>query len=150
MNENQRLVFVKNLQNYMNLRGVDQSDIVSALGISASTVSDWATGKKYPRVDSMQRLADYLGVLISDLTSEASMLHEKLDAALGSDTPAARKLMSLGQALAASDATPAERELMDLFRDLNERGQEALLGTARGLASNPDYKKDGSSSGATA
>lgn len=150
MNENQRLVFVKNLQNYMNLRGVDQSDIVSALGISASTVSDWATGKKYPRVDSMQRLADYLGVLISDLTSEASMLHEKLDAALGSDTPAARKLMSLGQALAASDATPAERELMDLFRDLNERGQEALLGTARGLASNPYYKKDGSSNDRTA
>ena len=67
---NLRSVFVENLNRYMKMRGVDQSDIVNALDVSASTVSDWATGKKYPRVDSMQRLADFLGVLLSDLTVE--------------------------------------------------------------------------------
>lgn len=145
MNENQRFVFVKNLQHYMSLRQVDQSDIVSALGISASTVSDWATGKKYPRVDSMQRLADYLGVLISDLTSEASVLHEKLDTALGADSPAAKKLQDLGAAL-----SPSESELLSIFRLLNSTGQLALIATARGLDSNPDMKKDGTSSDVTA
>ena len=32
--------------------------------------SDWCNGKKYPRVDAMQRLADLLGVLYSTLTTE--------------------------------------------------------------------------------
>jgi len=70
LGENQRDVFVKNLREAMNARGVSQTDIVSALQISTSTVSDWVSGKRYPRIDAMQRLADYLGVLVSDLTRE--------------------------------------------------------------------------------
>ena len=66
----QREVFARNLNRYMEIRGVEQADIVTALDITASTVSDWVRGKKYPRVDAMQRLADLLGVLLSDLTKE--------------------------------------------------------------------------------
>ena len=44
--------------------------MVRDLEITASTVSDWANGKKYPRVDKMQMLADYFGILKSDLTEE--------------------------------------------------------------------------------
>ena len=65
-----REIFVKNLASYMRSRGVEQADIVQHLGLSASTVSDWVNGKKYPRVDAMQRLADMLGVAMSDLTAE--------------------------------------------------------------------------------
>lgn len=71
MGENQRVIFAKNLNRFMKNRGVDQSDIVAALNVSASTVSDWVTGKKYPRVDAMQRLANFFGVVISDLTAES-------------------------------------------------------------------------------
>lgn len=143
MNENQRIVFVKNLQHYMNLRGIDQSDIVSTLGYSASTVSDWVTGKKYPRVDSMQKLADYLGVLISDLTMESSILANTLDPVFGYDTPTARRLREIGEALVTTPSDPVERELIEIYRDLNDLGKQALMGTARGLAANPDMKKDG-------
>ena len=45
-------------------------DIVRDLGITSSTVSDWVLGKKYPRIDKMQMLADYFGILKSDLTEE--------------------------------------------------------------------------------
>ncbi len=124
MGENQRIVFVNNLQRYMKMRGVDQADIVNALAVSASTVSDWATGKKYPRVDSMQRLADFLGVLLSDLTSE---------------TAAPSVLLN-----------PQEEELVAIYRDLNTEGQDILMGTARGLAANPDMKKGSASKDATA
>lgn len=65
---NQRIVFCENLNRYMRQRGVTQADIVSELGFSASTVSDWTTGKKYPRVEAMEMLADKLGVQITDLT----------------------------------------------------------------------------------
>ena len=50
----------------------------------------------------------------------------------------------------APPADPLEAELVGLYRELNATGQAALMGTARGLASNPDMKKDGASSNATA
>ena len=115
MGENQRIIFVKNLVHYMKLRGVEQSDIVANLGYSASTVSDWVKGKKYPRVDAMQRLANYLGVVRSDLTSEKDT----------DDTP----------------SDPTEAELLSIYRSLNTIGQAALMGAARGLMANPDMKK---------
>ena len=68
--ERNKKVFARNLNYYLTTRGKTQNDLVRDLKITASTVSDWANGKKYPRVDKMQMLADYFGVLKSDLTEE--------------------------------------------------------------------------------
>lgn len=68
--ESNKKVFAKNLNYYLTTRGKTQNDLVRDLEITASTVSDWANGKKYPRVDKMQMLADYFGILKSDLTEE--------------------------------------------------------------------------------
>jgi len=70
MPDNARETFVRNLRYLMDARGITQADICRELGVSSTTVSDWCTGKKYPRVDVMQRLADLLGVLFSTLTTE--------------------------------------------------------------------------------
>lgn len=68
--ERNKKVFARNLNYYLTTRGKTQNDLVRDLKITASTVSDWANGKKYSRVDKMQMLADYFGVLKSDLTEE--------------------------------------------------------------------------------
>lgn len=68
--ERNRKIFAKNFNYYLIVRHKSQNDIVQDLGMTSSTVSDWATGKKYPRVDKMQQLADYFGILKSDLTEE--------------------------------------------------------------------------------
>jgi transcriptional regulator with XRE-family HTH domain len=68
--ERNKKVFARNLNYYLTTRGKTQNDLVRDLEITASTVSDWANGKKYPRVDKMQMLADYFGILKSDLTEE--------------------------------------------------------------------------------
>ena len=73
MPDNAREIFVRNLRYLMNARGISQADICRELGISSTTVSDWCTGKKYPRVDAMQHLADLLGVLFSTLTTEGGI-----------------------------------------------------------------------------
>ncbi|WP_440448072.1 helix-turn-helix domain-containing protein [Ruminococcus sp.] len=73
MSDNSELnkkIFAKNLNYYMTINNKTQSDLVTDLNLTASTVSDWANGKKYPRVDKMQLLADYFGILKSDLTEE--------------------------------------------------------------------------------
>ena len=65
-----REIFVYNLGYLMQEKNVSQADICEKLGVSSATVSDWVNGKKYPRIDAMQRLAELLGVHYSTLTTE--------------------------------------------------------------------------------
>ena len=68
MRDDARTVFKENLTYYMDQNGVSQQDLVSALNVSKSAVSDWVHGKNYPRIDVMQKLSDYLGVVMTKLT----------------------------------------------------------------------------------
>ena len=70
MSDIMREIFVKNLRYLMEKKGITQADICRELDVSSATVSDWCTGKKYPRVAAMQRLADLFGVRFSTLTTE--------------------------------------------------------------------------------
>ena len=65
---NARRVFRENLNRIIKERQLEQQDIASAVQKSPSTVSDWVTGKKYPRIDAMQKLAKALSVPIEELT----------------------------------------------------------------------------------
>ena len=60
-------VFASNLKRYMEVKGKSRNDISDALGISYFTVSDWVNGKKYPRMDKVEMLANYFGIQKSDL-----------------------------------------------------------------------------------
>lgn len=68
MPDDSRKIFQENLLYYMELNRITQQDIVNALDVSKSTVSDWCHGKNYPRIDVMKRLADFLGVVMNKLT----------------------------------------------------------------------------------
>jgi transcriptional regulator with XRE-family HTH domain len=89
----------------MELKGVSRNDICNALGISYFTVSDWVNGKKYPRMDKVEMLANYFGIQKSDLIEDQQ---EK-------DTPDEIKL------------TEGEKMLLDLFRLIPEQNQAMVL-----------------------
>ncbi|HHY53374.1 MAG TPA: helix-turn-helix transcriptional regulator [Clostridiales bacterium] len=72
MPKDAREIFAQNLRELLRRTGRTQADLVRELELRQSTVSDWMSGKKYPRVDKIQLLADYLGVNRSDLTEERS------------------------------------------------------------------------------
>ena len=65
-------IFVANLRRIMDEQGLKQVDIVHGLKVSTATVSQWVNGTIYPRIGMMQRLADFLNVSVSDLTSDQS------------------------------------------------------------------------------
>lgn len=69
---NTKKTFARLLQYYANIRGKQQSDLVKDLKLSQSTVSNWWTGEKMPRMNNIQMLADYLGVEKSDLLEDKS------------------------------------------------------------------------------
>lgn len=63
-------VFAKNLRYYMESRGKNQKELAEIVGVSAPTMNDWLKAKKYPRIDKIEIMADYFGILKSDLIEE--------------------------------------------------------------------------------
>ena len=55
-------IFALNLQRLMQLKEVDRRRLCDDLKFKYSTVSEWLSGSKYPRIDKIEALADYFGV----------------------------------------------------------------------------------------
>lgn len=63
-------VFASNLKYYMEKSGKTQKELAEIAGVSEPTFSYWINGIKFPRIDKIQKLADYFGILKSDLIEE--------------------------------------------------------------------------------
>lgn len=74
-------IFASNLQKYMKRNDKSRTDIAEALGISYYTVTDWVKGKKYPRMDKVEMLAKYFGILKSDLIEEKTIENSPVEMA---------------------------------------------------------------------
>lgn len=71
-------IFATNLKRQMALNEKSRKDISEALGISYFTVTDWVNGKKYPRMDKVEMLANYFGIMKSDLIEEKTTEHREM------------------------------------------------------------------------
>lgn len=99
-------IFSKNLKRIMEQKDVTRQDLSRVLGVSYFTISDWVNGKKYPRMDKVEMLANYFGILKSDLIEDKGM-----DETL----PQAQTL------------TEGETVLLELFRRIPEENQAMVL-----------------------
>lgn len=77
-----KTIFSENLKMYMALSGKSRKEVCEALGYSYFTFSDWVNGKKMPRMDKVEQLANYFGVLKSDLIEEKKKTATKNDSGL--------------------------------------------------------------------
>lgn len=66
----QRQIVSNNLNELAKRKGVIPADLVRDLGIAEETIRSWFNGTKYPRIQSVQQLADYFGVPRSRITEE--------------------------------------------------------------------------------
>lgn len=62
--------FARLLKYYLMLNGKTQSDLVNDLGCEKSTVSNWCSGARVPKVDTIIDIAKYLHVEPGDLIVE--------------------------------------------------------------------------------
>jgi transcriptional regulator with XRE-family HTH domain len=108
-------IFSINLKHLMDTRGVSRQDISKALGVSYFTISDWVNGKKYPRMDKVEMLASYFGILKSDLIERKGE---------ESDSPDQMVL------------TEGEKMLLELFRQIPEDAQKMYLEVLRASLKN--------------
>ena len=108
-------IFSINLKRLMEQKGVSRQDLSNVLGVSYFTISDWVNGKKYPRMDKVEMLADYFHVLKSDLIEEKGT----------------NKTLPQVQTL-----TEGETMLLELFRQIPEDAQKMYLEVLRASLKN--------------
>lgn len=60
-------VFARNLAKYLHRSGKSQREMADIVGVSSSTFNEWMMAKKYPRMDKIEFMANYFGILKSDL-----------------------------------------------------------------------------------
>lgn len=63
-------IFGKNLVYYIEHAGKTKLEVANAINVPTSTFNEWCSGKKYPRIDRIEMLANYFGILKSDLIEE--------------------------------------------------------------------------------
>lgn len=103
----------KNLKLYMEKTGKTQKELAKVAGVSEPTFSYWINAIKYPRIDKIQALADYFGILKSDLIEEKPKAEQrKLPPNI--ITPAAHPIPVLGT-ICAGDGTVAEENFSGQF-----------------------------------
>ena len=71
-------VMSKNLKYYIERSGKDRKDLAEIWGFPYSTVTEWINGKKYPRIDRIEIMAEYFGILKSDLIEEKTKEHREM------------------------------------------------------------------------
>lgn len=114
MEKDNKNIFATNLNALMMKHCKSRKDLSDDLGISYFTITAWAKGTKYPRMDKVEMLANYFGVLKSDL------IEDKID----ENSPDEPKL------------TEGEEMLLDLFRQIPEDAQKMYLEVLRASLKN--------------
>lgn len=74
-------ILSKNLKYYIERSGKDRRELCQIWGFPYSTVTDWINGNKYPRIDRIEVMADYFGILKSDLIEEKTIENSPIEMA---------------------------------------------------------------------
>lgn len=96
--------FAKNLVYYLSICGREQKEVAEDIGVPTSTFNEWVKAKKYPRIDKIEKLANYFKIKKSDLIEDKK-----------TNTPEEQTL------------TEGEKMLLDLFRQVPESQQKLVL-----------------------
>lgn len=105
-------------QNYVKARdnkGLRDSYIAKAAGISQSTFTDWKNGKSKPKVNKLKKIADAMNVSVDFLLT--------------------------GDKTAPPPYSKEEMSLIDNYRKLNSKGREKVAGYCSDLVDSGNYVK---------
>lgn len=103
-------VMAENIRYFMAINNKSRMDICHALRFSYTTFSDWVNGKKYPRIDKIELMANYFHISKADLV-------ERRENGVQAQTISDSRISSM----------------IELFRELDDSQIDRLLEFARML-----------------
>lgn len=65
-----KAVMARNMKRLMEEKGVTSKELSKKLHYPYTTILSWLKAENYPRIDKIEAMADYFGVLKSDLIEE--------------------------------------------------------------------------------
>lgn len=63
-------IMAENIKRLLNAKGLNPRQLAIALDFKYTTVNDWVNAKTYPRIDKIEKMADFFHVTKSDLVEE--------------------------------------------------------------------------------
>ena len=109
-NENKKIM-ARNIQRFMDQRGITRQQLCDALDIKYTTLRDWLKGITYPRIGKVEAMAQYFGCEKSDLIEDKSEKPTEQDDGLSGEM----------------------KELVDCIKKLPEDKIQMLLQVARSI-----------------
>ena len=103
--QNSRALFAHNLERHLNRTGKTKSEVARLVGVQPSTISDWLAGRGFPRLKTMNALADVFGVTQSELVDGTNHNRETI--------------------------SEEEQKVLDLFHQVPEEKRELVLSMIR-------------------
>ena len=68
--EENKKIMARNIKMHMEQKGVTNQQLCEDLGFKYTTFLDWIKAVTYPRIGKIEAMADYFGILKSDLIEE--------------------------------------------------------------------------------
>lgn len=56
-----------NIKRYMKIKGINAKELSRAIKVPYTTVLSWVKAEYYPRIDKIEMMSEYFGILKSDL-----------------------------------------------------------------------------------
>ena len=97
-------IMAANIRYYMTVNNVDRNQLCEAIGTKYTTLCDWLHAKTYPRIDKIEKMANFFQVEKADLVERRS------------EGEADVKGLSI-----------EEREVVNRYRNLSESKRKAFL-----------------------
>lgn len=113
-----RKLLAGKLRQFRQRANLTAKEVGDRVGKSEKTVSGWEHGRGQPDADTLFRLCE-----IYEIRSIADFYSERDD---------------VDEETISSD----EKELLALYRSMNDAGRSLLMNTARSFAGNPDMQKE--------
>ena len=111
-------ILSRNLKYYIEKSGKDRRELAEIWGFPYSTITEWINGRKYPRIDRIEIMADYFGILKSDLIeSKADSSAVEIPASL---SEAHQKILEITKTLTESEAYQALQTLNLIVKGLRK------------------------------
>ena len=112
-------VLSRNLRRLMDEKQVDRQQICKDLEFKYTTFTDWYNGKKYPRIDKIEQMANYFGIRKSDLIEEPKQEESLPAGAFAYDISKLHRIPVLGQIAAGLPLYAEENIEGYTYTDLN-------------------------------
>ena len=134
-----RSVFHHNLVRLITARGTTNKEIADFMGVSPTTVGNWKSGKKIPRMDKIDKLCTFFGVERTDFTT----LREEGRASINLKGIAMHKKIPILGTIAAGKPIEAQEDVTGfVIPDVKTRADFALRVKGESMINIPIYDND--------